>query len=177
MPFARGIAGFGNVGPIDLRNSFRAISPSDTAGWYVREYDYTLHKEWGTVGEAADDLECSESKIYRRLADFEREWECDPYGARKGTNGASTCRCSEISGGSRLRRRKPVEWTRLSANLANETTAVLEAFSLVVALVSIPLFFASRVLAAPPTLCESIPNNWIVRRAPRQRWCWCQSSN
>lgn len=65
---------FGKVGPFDLRNSFEAIFPLNVADWSVREYDYSLDKEWLTVSEAADDLGCSPSKIRRALNEWELEW-------------------------------------------------------------------------------------------------------
>ena len=65
---------FGKVGPFDLRNSFEAIFPLNVADWSVREYDYSLDKEWVTVSEAADDLGCSASKIRRALNELESEW-------------------------------------------------------------------------------------------------------
>ncbi len=65
---------FGGLGPLDLRNTFKAIFPFDAESWTVREYGRSLDKESVSVSEAADDLGCSENTIRRKLKQLELEW-------------------------------------------------------------------------------------------------------
>lgn len=54
---------FGAVGESDLRNAFQSVFPLDPSGWFVREYQYDLDKDWGNVAQAARNLKTSESSI------------------------------------------------------------------------------------------------------------------
>ena len=65
---------FGSLNEIDQRNSFQTIRSFQLADRSVREYDYELDKDWVSVRVAADQLECSESTIRRRLAELEPAW-------------------------------------------------------------------------------------------------------
>lgn len=68
------IVEFGRLSEIDQRNTFEAVRPFDLGSRSVREYDYELDKDWVPVQAAADQLECSESSIRRRLEELEPAW-------------------------------------------------------------------------------------------------------
>jgi len=57
----------------DYRNPFKEIKAFDLQGWTVLEYDY-LANGWVKVGQAADDLNVSNSTIIRRVDLLAIEW-------------------------------------------------------------------------------------------------------
>ena len=63
---------FGNKEEKEHRNVFQKIFPLDGRPKdQIIEYDYDLDAEWVTVAAAADDLECSEATVRRRVDAFE----------------------------------------------------------------------------------------------------------
>ena len=58
----------------DERNPFKSVSPFDATDHNVVEYDYRVGEKWVTLGVAAQELDCSVSKMRRVVDDLEREW-------------------------------------------------------------------------------------------------------
>lgn len=65
---------FGELDPVDYRNPFVKVSRFSPTGWKSKEFDYEIDKIWVTPEVAADDLECSTSKVRRTTKTLYGEW-------------------------------------------------------------------------------------------------------
>ncbi len=64
---------FGGSDKRDMRNPFHSIYPFNPIGLQIEDFPYDQSLDWVTVGQAAKQLGCSQSKI-RRLVDSHEQF-------------------------------------------------------------------------------------------------------